>query len=166
MFLVDIMTWFGPMCVVTSAIARFIPIFNLAYFLNTKTYTGEILIWRHIDGVVSEKPQNTHNLTSLYFNGCLGWKFKNCWNDCSTSFNYLTNRLYSSIRKTLININGLYVNQCQTSGNYLILRGIWQILEMNILPLKVLTTNKMPSTSKKIDILVLTLPKLDKTCKS
>ena len=49
---------------------------------------------------------------------------------------------------------------------YLILRGIWQILEMNILPLKVLTINKMPSTSKKIDIMVLTLPTLDKTCKS
>ena len=54
------------------------------------------------------------------------------------------------------------VNQCQTSANYLILRGIWQILEMNILPLKVLTINKMPSTSKKIDSLVLTLPKLEK----
>ena len=46
---------------------------------------------------------------------------------------------------------------------YLILRGIWQILEMNVLPLKVLTINKMPSTSKKIDIQVLILPKLDKT---
>ena len=45
---------------------------------------------------------------------------------------------------------GLYVNQCQTSENYLILRGIWQILEMNILPLKVLTINKMPSASKTI----------------
>ena len=33
---------------------------------NAKTYTGEILIWRHIDGVVSEKPQNTHNLTSYF----------------------------------------------------------------------------------------------------
>ena len=39
------------------------------------------LIWRHIDGVLSEKSQNTHNLNSLFFNGCLGWKFKNCWND-------------------------------------------------------------------------------------
>ena len=57
---------------------------------------------------------------------------------------------------------GQYVNQYQASGNYLILRGIWQILEINILPLNVLTINKMPSTSKKIDILVLTLPKLDK----
>ena len=69
------------MCVVTSAIARFIPIFKLAYFWNAKTYRGEILIWRHIDGVFSEKPQNTHNLTSLFFNSYLGWKFKNCWND-------------------------------------------------------------------------------------
>ena len=32
--------------------------------------------------------------------------------------------------------------------------------------LEVLIINKMPSTSKKIDILVLTLPTLDKTCKS
>ena len=63
---VDIMTSFGPMCVVTSAIARFIPIFKLAYFWNEKTYTGEILIWRHIDGVLSEKPQKTHNLNSLF----------------------------------------------------------------------------------------------------
>ena len=77
----DIMTSFGPMCVVTSAIARFIPIFKLEYFWNAKTYTGEILIWCHIDGVLSEKPQNTHNLNCLFFNGCLGWKFKNCWND-------------------------------------------------------------------------------------
>ena len=77
------MTPFGPMCVVTSAIARFIPIFKLAYFWNAKTYTGEILIWRHIDGVLSEKLQNTHNLPSLFFNGCLAWKFKNCWNDCT-----------------------------------------------------------------------------------
>ena len=46
---------------------------------------------------------------------------------------------------------GLYVNQCQTSLNYLIVRGIWQL---NMLPLKVLTINKMSSTSKKIDILV------------
>ena len=60
----------------------------------------------------------------------------------------------------------LYVNQCQTSGDYLILRGIWQILEIDILPLKVLIINKMPSTSKKNNILVLTLPKFDKTCKS
>ena len=81
MFWVDIMTPFGPMCVITSAIARFIPIFKLAYFWNAKTYTDEILIWRHIDGVLSEKPQNTHNLTSLFFNGCLDWKLKNCWND-------------------------------------------------------------------------------------
>ena len=50
-------------------------------FLKCETYTGEILIWRHIVGVLSEKPQNTHNLTSLFLNGCLGWKFKNCWND-------------------------------------------------------------------------------------
>ena len=64
------------MYVVTSAIARFIPIFKLAYFWNAKTYTGEILIWHHIDGVLSEKPQNVHDLTSLYFDGCLGWKFK------------------------------------------------------------------------------------------
>ena len=81
MFWADIMTSFGPMCVVTSAIARFIPIFKLAYFWNAKTYTNEILIWRHIDGVLSEKPQNTHNQYSLFFNGCIGWKFKNCWND-------------------------------------------------------------------------------------
>ena len=40
----DIMTSFGPMCVITSAIARFVPIFKLAYFWNAKTYTGEILI--------------------------------------------------------------------------------------------------------------------------
>ena len=32
--------------------------------------------------------------------------------------------------------------------------------------LESLEINKMPSTSKKIDIMVLTLPKLDKTCKS
>ena len=38
------MTSLGPMCVITSAIARFIPIFKLEYFLNAKTYTGEILI--------------------------------------------------------------------------------------------------------------------------
>ena len=78
----DIMTSFWPMCVKTSAIARFIPIFKLEYIWNAKTYTGEILIWCHIDGVLSEKPQNTHNLNCLFFNGCLGWKFKNCWNDC------------------------------------------------------------------------------------
>ena len=78
----DIMTSFWPMCVITSAIARFIPIFKLQYFWNAKTYTGEILIWCHIDGVLSEKPQNTHNLNCLFFNGYLGWKFKNCWNDC------------------------------------------------------------------------------------
>ena len=89
MFRVDIMTSFGPMCVVTSAIARSIPIFKLAYFWNAKTYTGEILIWRHIDGVLSEKPKNTHHLTSLFFNGCLGWKFKNCWNDCTVSLWWL-----------------------------------------------------------------------------
>ena len=77
----DIMTSFWPMCVITSAIARFIPIFKLEYFWNAETYTGEILIWCHIDGVLSEKPQNTHNLNCLFFNGCLGWKFKNCWND-------------------------------------------------------------------------------------
>ena len=77
----DIMTSFWPMCVLTSAIARFIPIFKLEYFWNAKTYTGEILIWCHIDGILSEKPQNTHNLNCLFFNGCLGWKFKNCWND-------------------------------------------------------------------------------------
>ena len=63
-------------------------------------------------------------------------------------------------------MNISYVNQCQTSGNYLILRGIWQILEMNILPLKILTINTMPANSKKIDVLVSTLPILDKTCKS
>ena len=40
----DIMTSFGPMCVLTSAIARFIPIFKLEYFWHAKTYTGEILI--------------------------------------------------------------------------------------------------------------------------
>ena len=78
----DIMASFWSMCVITSAIARFIPIFKLEYFWNAKTYTGEILIWCHIDGVLSEKPQNTHNLNCLFFNGCLGWKFKNCWNDC------------------------------------------------------------------------------------
>ena len=78
----DIMTSFWPMCVPTSAIARFVPIFKLEYFWNAKTYTGEILIWCHIDGVLSEKPQNTHNLNCLFFNGCLGWKFKNSWNDC------------------------------------------------------------------------------------
>ena len=78
----DIMTSFWPMCVITSAIARFIPIFKLEYFWNAKTYTGEILIWCHIDCVLSEKPQNTHNLNCLFFNGCLGWKFKKCWNDC------------------------------------------------------------------------------------
>ena len=50
-------------------------------FWNAKTYTGEILLWCNIDGVLSEKPQNTHNLNCLFFNGCLGWKFKNCWND-------------------------------------------------------------------------------------
>ena len=77
----DIMTSFWPMCVITSAIARFIPIFKLEYFRNAKTYTGEILIWCLIDGVLSEKPQNTHNLNSLFFNGCLSWKFKNWWND-------------------------------------------------------------------------------------
>ena len=77
----DIMTSFWPMCVITSAIARFIPIFKLEYFWNAKTYTGEILIWCHIDGVLSEKHQNTHNLNCLFVNGCLGWKFKNCWND-------------------------------------------------------------------------------------
>ena len=77
------MTSFWPKCVLTSAIARFIPIFKLEYFWNAKTYTGEILIWCHIDGVLSEKPQNTHNLNCLFFNGCLGWKFKNCWNDCN-----------------------------------------------------------------------------------
>ena len=38
------MTSFGPMCVITSAIARFIPIFKLEYFWNAKTYTGEMLI--------------------------------------------------------------------------------------------------------------------------
>ena len=81
----DIMTSFWPMCVITSAIARFIPIFKLEYFWNAKTYTGEILIWCHIDGVLSEKPRNTHNLNCLFFNGCLGWKFKNCWNDCFMS---------------------------------------------------------------------------------
>ena len=81
----DIMTSFWPMCVLTSAIARFIPIFKLEYFWNAKTYTGEILIWCHIDGVLSEKPQNTHNLNCLFFNGCLGWKFKNCWNDCNVA---------------------------------------------------------------------------------
>ena len=81
MFWEDIMTPFGPMCVVTSAFERFIPIFKLAYFWNAKTYKGEILIWRHTDGVLSEKPKNTHNLNSLFFNGCLGWKFKNWWND-------------------------------------------------------------------------------------
>ena len=85
MFWADIMASFGPMCGVTSAIARFIPIFKLAYFWNAKTYTGEILIWRHIDGVLSEKPQNTRNQYSLFFNGCLDWKFKNCWNDCIKS---------------------------------------------------------------------------------
>ena len=77
----DIMTSFWPMCVITSAIARFIPIFKLEYFWNAKTYRGEILIWCHIDSVLSEKPQDTHNLNCLFFNGCLGWKFKNCWND-------------------------------------------------------------------------------------
>ena len=77
----DIMTSFGPMCVITSAIARSIPIFKLEYFWNAKTYTGEILIWCHIDGVLSGKHQNTHNLNCLFFNCCLGWKFKNCWND-------------------------------------------------------------------------------------
>ena len=70
------MTSFGPMYVVTSAIAKSIPIFKLAYFWNAKTFKGEIFIWRHIDGVLSEKPQNTHNLNSLFFNGCLSWKFK------------------------------------------------------------------------------------------
>ena len=35
----------------------------------------------NIYGVLSEKPQNTHNLNSLFFYGCLGGKFKNCWND-------------------------------------------------------------------------------------
>ena len=44
MFWVDIMTPFGPMYGVTSAIARLIPIFKLAYFGNAKTYTGEILV--------------------------------------------------------------------------------------------------------------------------
>ena len=87
MFWVDIMTSFGPMCVVTSAIARFIPIFKLAYFWNLKTYTGEILIWCHTDGVLSEKHQNAHNINTLFFNGWLGWKFKNCWNDCM-KYNY------------------------------------------------------------------------------
>ena len=52
------------MCVLTSAIARFIPILKLAYFWNGKTYTGEILIWRHTDGVLSEKHQNTYNLNT------------------------------------------------------------------------------------------------------
>ena len=84
----DIMTSFWPICVITSAIARFIPIFKLEYFWNAKTYTGEIFIWCHIDGVLSEKPQNTHNLNCLFFNGCLGWKFKNCWNDCLASVNH------------------------------------------------------------------------------
>ena len=37
---------------------------------------GHPTIWRQIDGVLSEKPKNTHNLTSLFFNGCLGRKFK------------------------------------------------------------------------------------------
>ena len=86
MFWGDIMTSFGPMCVITSTIARFIPIFKLEYFWNAKTYTGEILIWCHIDGVLSEKPQNTHNLNSLFFNGCLSWKFKNWWNDWAVHY--------------------------------------------------------------------------------
>ena len=76
MVLGDIMTSIWPMCVLTSAIARFIPIFKLKYFWNAKTYTGEILIWCHIDGVLSEKPQNTHNVNCLFFNGCLGWNSK------------------------------------------------------------------------------------------
>ena len=32
-----------------------------------------------------KKTQNTHNLNSLFFNGCLGGKFKNCWNDWSAN---------------------------------------------------------------------------------
>ena len=72
----DIMTSFWPMCVIISAITRFIPIFKLEYFWNAKTYTGEILIWCHIDYVLPEKPQNTHNLNCLFFNGCLGWKIQ------------------------------------------------------------------------------------------
>ena len=96
----DIMTSFWPMCVITSAIARFIPIFKLEYFCNAKTYTGEILIWCHIDGVLSEKPQNTHNLNCLFFNGCLGWKFKNCWNDWSTQRPLWTDQKTTSIPQT------------------------------------------------------------------
>ena len=72
MFWVDIMTSYGLKCVLTSAIARFIPTFKLEYFWNAKTYDGEILILRHTDGVISEKPENTHNLNSLIFNSCLG----------------------------------------------------------------------------------------------
>ena len=92
------MTSFGPMCVITSAIARFIPIFKLEYFWNAKTYTGEILIWCHIDGVLSEKPQNTHNLNCLFFNGCLGWKFKNSWNDWGIDKFFPTNTKFCDLK--------------------------------------------------------------------
>ena len=138
MFWEDIMTLFGPMCVVTSAIARFIPIFKLAYFWNAKTYTGEILTWRHIDGVLSEKPQNAHNLTSLFFNGCLGWKFKNCWNDCWLLFGQFRNLKKQCIwQATMIpgqskfyGKNGVPPGQVfrdQNSGIFLSRRDIWHV---------------------------------------
>ena len=90
------------------AIARFIPIFKLEYFWHANTYTGEILIWCHIDGVLSEKPQNTHNLNCLFFNGCLGWKFKNCWNDC------VNERLCVSLTVHCLSFRGV----CQTTASY------------------------------------------------
>ena len=114
------MTSIGPMCILTSAIARNIPIFKLAYCWNAKTYTGEILIWCHNDGVLSEKPQNTHNLNGLFLNCCLGWIFKNCWNDCpewhgvghycinlSTSMSYIFTKQIV-IQHPLLNLKGNY----------------------------------------------------------
>ena len=75
----------------------------------------------------------------LYFCFCFSLFWKKVWPSHFSALSYAT-------------VMGLYVNQCQTSarGNFFILRGIWKILENNILPLKVLTINKMPSTSKKI----------------
>ena len=122
----DIMTSFWPMCVITSAIARFIPIFKLEYFWNAKTYTDEILIWCHIDGVLSEKPQNTHNLNCLFFNGCLGWKFKNCWNDCVFLFHFLP-VLYTVVNYPNICFTRLFLAQSahKSNKNYNKIQNIW-----------------------------------------
>ena len=77
---------FWPMCVITSAIAGKYPYSSSNIFGMRKLIRVKFNMMSHW-WCPLRKNSKQHNLNCIFFNGCLGWKFKNCWNDCVvTSF--------------------------------------------------------------------------------